>query len=205
MPSIKPINPNVRARKLAVNAAAKALLEDDLAKGVAPTVKKRLKSKQPTKKTKNLKTQMIQQWHQSEEDPQGADASKEPHTKRVSKRAKCTGPKEDEPKAEGDAQAQQVRTACNRGIKNADAVIMSAHGSSNASTGRFDIQGKCKLADGSIKPMGILGFYEQEPFGEEVWKALLKKINDESGEHTKGAMLMLRDELIACCKAGHPC
>ena len=205
LPSIKPINPNVRARKLAVNAAAKALLEDDLAKGVAPTVKKRLKSKQPTKKTKNLKTQMIQQWHQSEEDPQEADASKEPHTKRVSKRAKCTGPKEDEPKAEGDAQAQQVRTACNRGIKNADAVIMSAHGSSNASTGRFDIQGKCKLADGSIKPMGILGFYEQQPFGEEVWKALLKKINDESGEHTKGAMLMLRDELIACCKAGHPC
>ena len=110
-----------------------------------------------------------------------------------------------EPKAEGDAQAQQVRTACNRGIKNADAVIMSAHGSSNASTGRFDIQGKCKLADGSIKPMSILGFYEQQPFGEEVWKALLKKINDESGEHTKGAMLMLRDELIACCKAGHPC
>ena len=205
LPSIKPINPNVRARKLAVNAAAKALLEDDLAKGVAPTVKKILKSKQPTKKTKNLKTQMIQQWHQSEEDPQEADASKEPHTKRVSKRAKCTGPKEDEPKAEGDAQAQQVRTACNRGIKNADAVIMSAHGSSNASTGRFDIQGKCKLADGSIKPMGILGFYEQQPFGEEVWKALLKKINDESGEHTKGAMLMLRDELIACCKAGHPC
>ena len=205
LPSIKPINPNVRARKLEVNAAAKALLEDDLAKGVAPTVKKRLKSKQPTKKTKNLKTQMIQQWHQSEEDPQEADASKEPHTKRVSKRAKCTGPKEDEPKAEGDAQAQQVRTACNRGIKNADAVIMSAHGSSNASTGRFDIQGKCKLADGSIKPMGILGFYEQQPFGEEVWKALLKKINDESGEHTKGAMLMLRDELIACCKAGHPC
>ena len=205
LPSIKPINPNVRARKLEVNAAAKALLEDDLAKGVAPTVKKRLKSKQPTKKTKNLKAQMIQQWHQSEEDPQEADASKEPHTKRVSKRAKCTGPKEDEPKAEGDAQAQQVRTACNRGIKNADAVIMSAHGSSNASTGRFDIQGKCKLADGSIKPMGILGFYEQQPFGEEVWKALLKKINDESGEHTKGAMLMLRDELIASCKAGHPC
>jgi len=205
LPSIKPINPNVRARKLEVNAAAKALLEDDLAKGVAPTVKKRLKSKQPTKKTKNLKTQMIQQWHQSEEDPQEADASKEPHTKRVSKRAKCTGPKEDEPKAEGDAQAQQVRTACNRGIKNADAVIMSAHGSSNASTGRFDIQGKCKLADGSMRTIGMLGFCEQEPFGEQVWKALLKNINDASGHHTKGAMLMLRDELIASCKAGLPC
>ena len=205
LPSIKPIKPNVRARKIEVNAAAKALLEDDLAKGVAPTVKKQLKSKQPTKKTTNLKTQMIQQWHQSEEDTQEADASKEPHTKRVPKRAKCTGPKEDEPKAEGDAQAQQVRTACNRGIKNADAVIMSVYGSSNVSTGRFDIQGKCKLADGSMKTMGILGFYEQEPFGEKVWKALLKKINDESGDHTKGAMLMLRDELIASCKAGLPC
>ena len=150
LPSIKPIDPNVRARKLAVNAAAKALQEDDLANGVAPTVKKGLKSKQPTKKRQNLKPKMIQQWHQSEDDRQEADASKEPHTKRVSKRAKCTGPKEDEPNAEGDAQAQQVRTACKRGIKNADAVIMSAYGSSNATTGRFDIQGKCKLADGSI-------------------------------------------------------
>ena len=78
-------------------------------------------------------------------------------------KAKCTEPKEDEPKAEGDAQAQhateaaqRVRTECKRGIKNADAVIMSAYGSSNASTGRFDIQGKCTFADGSIK-IGILG------------------------------------------------
>ena len=43
LPSIKPMNPNVKARKLEVNAAAKALLEDDLANGVEPTVKKRLK------------------------------------------------------------------------------------------------------------------------------------------------------------------
>ena len=56
-----------------------------------------------------------------------------------------------------------------------------------------------------LKTMGILGSCEQEPFGEQVWKALLKKINDECGEHTKGAMLMLRGELIASCKAGHPC
>ena len=81
--SIKPINPNVRSRKLEVNAAAKALLEDELANGVARTVRKRLRSKQPTKKTKSLKAKMIQQWHQSEEDPQGADASNEPHQKRV--------------------------------------------------------------------------------------------------------------------------
>ena len=51
----------------------------------------------------------------------------------------------------------------------------------------------------------VLGDYEKEPFGEQVWKALLKKINDESGEHTKGEMLLLRDELIASCKAGNPC
>ena len=212
-PSIKPININVRARKLEVNAAAQALLEEGLANGVAPPVKKRLKSKQTTK-SKTLKSRMIEQWHPS------AEASKEPHTKRVSKakaepkplskakakpKAKCTEPKEDEPKAEGDAQAQQVRTACRGGIKNADAVIMSAYGSSNACTCRFDIQGKCRLADGSINKMDIISFYGQEPFGEKVWKALLKKMNDESGEHTKGEMLMLRDELIASCKAGHPC
>ena len=39
-PSIKPINPNGRARKLEVNAAAQALLEEGLANGVAPPVKK---------------------------------------------------------------------------------------------------------------------------------------------------------------------
>ena len=82
---------------------------------------------------------------------------------------------------------------------------MSAYGPSNASTGRFDIQGKCKLADGSIKAIGILGFCEQAPFGEKAWKGLMKKLHDEGGEHTKGEMLLLRDELIACCKAGYPC
>ena len=41
LPSIKPINPNGRARKLEVNAAAKALQEDDVANGVAPPVKKK--------------------------------------------------------------------------------------------------------------------------------------------------------------------
>ena len=75
LPDIRPINPNVRARKLEVNAAAKAMLEEDLANGVAPTVKKRLKSKQSTK-AKTVKAKMIQQlWHQSEEDPQEAKAS----------------------------------------------------------------------------------------------------------------------------------
>ena len=44
-PSIQPINPNVRARKLEVNAAAKAKLEKDVANGVAPPIKKRLKTK----------------------------------------------------------------------------------------------------------------------------------------------------------------
>ena len=60
LPSIKPINLNVGARKLEVNAAAKALLEDHVANGVARQVKKGLKRKQPTKKTKNLKAKMIQ-------------------------------------------------------------------------------------------------------------------------------------------------
>ena len=56
-----------------------------------------------------------------------------------------------------------------------------------------------------LKHWAFLAFYEQEPFGAQVWKAVLKKINYECGEHTKGEMLMLRDELIASCKAGHPC
>ena len=60
LPSIKPINPNVRARKLEVNAAAKALIEDDVANGVERKDEKRLKRKQPIKKTKNLKATVIQ-------------------------------------------------------------------------------------------------------------------------------------------------
>ena len=95
-----------------------------------------------------------------------------------------------------------MRTACKRCIKNSDAAILSAFGSSNASTGRFDIQGKCPLADGSIKTIGILGFLEKEHFGEQVWKVLLKNVNDAGGEHTKGEMMILRDEVIAAARQG---
>ena len=218
LPSIKPINPNGRARKLEVNAAAKALQEDDVANGVAPPVKKKMKGKQSSK-AQTLKAKMIQKWHPQEAEAKPKAVSKakaKPKTKAKAKakpkpvsKAKAKGDEPqavgDEPQAEGDAQAQQVGTACKRGIKNSDAVILSAYGSSNASTGRFDIQGKCKLKDGSNKVIGILGFSEKEPFGHNVWQALLKKMNEESGEHTKGDMFMLRDELIACCKAGQPC
>ena len=227
LPSIQPINPNVRARKLEVHAAAKAKLEKDVANGVAPPIKKRLTTKQPAQK-KCLKAKMIQQWHPSLKPekkalkakkkglkakkkglrPHAADASKGQHTKRVSKRGKPTEPKakEDDPKADSDAQALQVGTACRKGIKNADALILSAHGSGpNAVTGRFDIQGKCILPDGSHKTIGILGFYEKESFGVQVWQTLMDKINDAKGKHTKGEIMMLRDKLIADCKAGHPC
>ena len=148
---------------------------------------------------------MIQQWHPS--DPHAAEAPKGQDTKRVSKRGKPTEPKakEDDPKADSDAQALQVGTACRKGIKNADALILSAHGSCNAATGRFDIQGKCTLPDGSCKTIGILGFCEKESFGVQVWKTLLAKINDAKGKHPKGEIVMLRDKLIAGCKAGHPC
>ena len=226
LPSIQRINPNVRSRKLEVIAAAKAKLEKDVANGVAPPIKKRLKTKQPAQK-KCLKAKMIQQWHPSLKPekkalkakkkglkakkkglrPHAADASKGQHTKRVSKRGKPTEPKakEDDPKADSDAQALQVGTACRKGIKNADALILSAFGSCNAATGRFDIQGKCILPDGSCKTIGILCFYEKDSFGVQVWQTLMDKINDAKGKHTKGEIMMLRDKLIADCKAGHPC
>ena len=113
--------------------------------------------------------------------------------------------KEDDPKADSDAQALQVGTACRKGIKNADALILSAHGSCNAATGWFYIQGKCTLPDGSCKKIGILGFREKESFGVQVWKSLLTEINDAKGKHTKDEIVMLRDKLIAGCKAGHQC
>ena len=224
--SIQPINPNVRSRKLEVNGVAKAKLEEDVANGVVPPVKKKLKGKQPSK-AKTLKAKMIQQWHPS--DPHAAEASKGQHTKAKGKakpkavskakakpktkakakakpkqvsKAKAQG---DEPQAEGDAQALQVGTACRKSIKNANALIWSAHGAANAATGRFDIKGKCTLPDGSCKTIGIFGFCEKESFGVQVWETCLTKINDAKGKHTKGEIVMLRDKLIAGCKAGHPC
>ena len=190
LPCIQPINPNVRARKLEVNGVAKAKVEEDVANGVAPPIKKAVKKK--TLKKKPLKANMIQQWHPS--DTHAAETSRGQHTKRVSKRGKPT-----EPKAKDDD------TACRKGIKYADALILSAHGSCNAATGRFDIQGKCTPPDGSCKNVGILGFCCQESFGVQVWETLLAKINDAKGKHTKGEIVMLRDKLIAGCKAGHQC
>ena len=125
----------------------------------------------------------------------------------MSKRGKPTEPKakEDDPKADSDAQALQVGTACRKGIKNADALILSAYGSCNAATGRFDIQGKCTLPDGSCKKVGILGFCCQESFGVQVWEILMAKINDAKGKITKGEIVMLRDKLMEDFKAGHQC
>ena len=188
LPRIQPINPNVRARKLEVNGGAKTKLEEDVANGVTPPIKKRMKSKQAAKK-KTLKANMTQQWYPS--DPHAAEASKGQHTK-GGKRGKPTAPK-----------AKEDVPACRKGMKYADALILSAHGSCNAATGRFDIQGKCTLPDGSCKKVGVLGFCCQESFGMQVWETLMAKINDAKGKITKGEIVMLRDKLIAGCKAGH--
>ena len=134
---------------------------------------------------------MIQQWHPG--DPHAAEASKGHHTKRVSKRGKPTEPK-----------SFPVMQWGSR-IKYADALILSAHGSCNADTGRFDIKGKCQLPDGSCKSIGILGYNCQEAFGKQVWESLMAKINDAKGKRTKGELVMLRDKLIASCKARQPC
>ena len=208
MPDIQAINPNVRARKVEVNGIAKAKQEEDAANGAASPIRKRMKTKQTIKKG-TLKAKKIEDWYPR--DPHAAEASKgkptEPkakdRSKRVSKGCKPTEPnaKEDDPKAKSDAQALQVGTACRKGIKNADALILSAHGSSNADTGRFDIQGKCTLPDGSCKKICILGFCEKEYFGVQVWDTLLAMVNDAKGKHTKGEIVMLRDKLIASSRA----
>ena len=50
LPSIQLINPNVRSRKLEVKRVAKAKLAEDVANGVAPPIKKRLKAKRQLRK-----------------------------------------------------------------------------------------------------------------------------------------------------------
>ena len=84
-------------------------------------------------------------------------------------------------------------------MKHADAIIMSAYGSCNSITGRMDIQGRCNLADGSCKAIGILALHQKDSFNfeEKVWKALLQKVNAEPGVFTKGAIVALRDDMIA--------
>ena len=90
-----------------------------------------------------------------------------------------------------EPKAKEDDPACRKGIKNADALILSAHGSCNAATGRFDIKGKCTLPDGSCKKIGILGSCEKKSFGVQVWETLLAKINDAKGKITKGEIVML--------------
>ena len=167
------------------------MVEENAAKGIAPTKHKKLKNKQP-KKT-NLKAQKIAQW-----DPQGKAKAKEDEN------AKDEAQEDDEPKKEDEPTLEEDEPKPKK-IKDANAVILSAYGSSNADSGRFDIQGKCKFSDGSTRSIGILGFCTKEPYGEQVWKALLRNIADASGHHTKGAMVKMKDEFIACCKAGLPC
>ena len=78
-------------------------------------------------------------------------------------------------------------------------------GQKNTATGRFDIQGRCTLPDGSCKTIGIIGFYEKKSFGVQVWETLKTKINGAKGQLSKGDIVLLRDELLARCRAGHPC
>ena len=186
-PDIEPINPNIRSRKVQVNEVAKAKKAEAVANGVQPQIQKRLKRKQAVKQT-TFKARMIQQMYPSDQPKEAAEASGH-HTKKVQQKH----------------QVDQKATKCKKCIKDANAVIMTAHGSCNAISGRFDIKGKVKLPDGTGKNIGILGFEEKASFGVEVWTALMAKVNEEKGQLTKGELLLLRDKLIASCKAGQPC
>ena len=141
----------------------------------------------------------------SAKDTKSSSSSSSQNQKRVPKQQQQQSKrgKKEHPKADGGAHALQVGTACRKGITHADALILSAHGSCNAATGRFDIQGRCTLPDGSCKTIGILGFTEKAAFGLQVWKTLLAK--GKQGNHTKLELSILRDKLIADCKAGNPC
>ena len=205
LPEIQAINPNVRARKVAVKGVAKLLQEQDAANGVSPPLKKRLKTQQ-TGKRSTLKAQMIEEWYSSQ--PHAAAAKKKPIAKAAAAKkkpiAKAAAAKK-KPIAAPIAKAAAAAKVEKKAIKNADALIQSAHGSSNADTGRFDIQGKINLPDGSCKTIGIIGFVEKAPWGKQVWDTLLTKINGAKGQLSKGDIVALRNKLVASCKAGHPC
>ena len=84
-------------------------------------------------------------------------------------------------------------------IRHADAVIMAAYGSCSSKTGRMDIQGRCKFADGSIKTIGIVDLHRKDSFNveETVWKDLLDKIIAATpGTLTKGKVVIER--CLAC-------
>ena len=181
MPAIRPINPNVRARKLHNNGVAKARQ----ARGVEPTaITKRVKHKHPIKKV-CLKSKMIALFQSN---GPNADQTKESNKRKVAAAGKTQDPNE--------GQLMQGKTP----IRHADAVIMSAYGSCSSKTGRMDIQGKCTVADGSIKTIGIVGLHRKDSFNveEKIWKALLDNmIAATPGTLTKGEFVSLRDALLA--------
>lgn len=54
------------------------------------------------------------------------------------------------------------------------------------------------------RPLASLAFVGKILLECKCGTFLLAKINDAKGKHTKGEIMMLRDKLIADCKAGHP-
>ena len=132
-----------------------------------------------------LKSKMIAFWKSN---GPNADPKKQSNKRKVAAAGKTQDPKE--------GQLMQGKTP----IRHADAVIMSAYGSCSSKTGRMDIQGRCKFANGSIKTIGIVGLHHTDSFNveEKVWKALLDEIIAATpGILTNGQAVSLRDAWLA--------
>ena len=69
-----------------------------------------------------------------------------------------------------------------RAIEHGDAITIAQLGSHNVQTGRMDIQATCLMGDGSTRTSGICDMYTKEGFETQVWKIMLEKMRQESGE-----------------------
>ena len=85
-----------------------------------------------------------------------------------------------------------------KGVKrpvHADAVIIKAF--MHHSAKRMEIQAKCKLSDGTLNTIGIVGLMPHKSANfADIGRALLAKCKDGSGM-TKGECIKARDEMLA--------
>ena len=110
----------------------------------------------------------------------------------ATKKHQAAGKKKPKAVAKTMAQSPQPKK-----MKHADAIIISPFISTHKDKGRIGIQAKCKLADGSIKTVGIVGLhFHNSPNSVAFGKALLAKCK-EGTLITKADIVTARDAMLS--------
>ena len=127
-----------------------------------------------------MKARMIAKWYEVERE-----------------KKKATRKSTNEDGLQGPAKKKATKKS-GKGVKrpvHADAVGINAF--MHLSTKKMEIQAKCKLSDGTLKSIGIVGLMSHSSANfADTGRALLAKCKDGSGM-TKGECMKARDEMLA--------